>query len=91
MFDDEIERICEVDLLQVMLIRHIIYILFIRQMDMRQAWMLLKGSAASIEEELEDRLDYFDKMGKPLEKKRLEQRCRYDIEALKKNLECVRN
>ena len=44
---------------------------------------VIKRAAASIEEELEDRLDYFDKMGKPLEKERLEQRCRYDIEALK--------
>ena len=42
------------------------------------------GKAAdSIEKELEERLAYFDQEGKPLEKERLEQRCRYDIEALR--------
>ena len=44
---------------------------------------VINHAADTIEEELEDRLAYFDKEEKPLEKERLEQRCRYDIEALR--------
>lgn len=37
----------------------------------------------TIETELEERLSYFEAVGKLLEKQRLEQRCRYDLEALR--------
>ncbi len=37
----------------------------------------------TIEEELEERLDEFEKQGKLLEKQRLEQRTRYDVESLR--------
>ena len=44
---------------------------------------IINRAADTIEEELEDRLDYFEKEGKLLEKERLEQRTRYDVEALR--------
>ena len=44
---------------------------------------VMKKAASSIEEELKERLDYFEKQGKPLEKERLEQRCLHDIESLR--------
>lgn len=83
LFDDEIERICEVDPVtgHVTQAYHL-YIIYPAN-GYATSMDVIKKAAASIEEELEDRLDYFDKMGKPLEKERLEQRCRYDIEALK--------
>lgn len=83
LFDDEIERICEVDPVtgHVNQAYHL-YIIYPAN-GYATSMDVIKRAAASIEEELEDRLDYFDKMGKPLEKERLEQRCRYDIEALK--------
>lgn len=48
LFDDEIERICEVDPVTGHVNQAYHYILFIRQMDMRQAWMLLKGQLQAL-------------------------------------------
>ena len=41
-----------------------------------------------IEAELEERLKYFKDNNKPLEYERLEQRCRYDLEALRETGMC---
>lgn len=83
MFGDEIERITEVDpLTKKVLNAYTLYVMYpasgyARTMDnMRRA-------CVDIEEELEDRLAYFEQEDKLLEKQRLEQRCRYDIEALR--------
>ena len=83
MYDDEIERISEVDLLTGKV--HNSYALYnvfpangyARPMDeMRKACI-------SIEEELEERLKQLKNEDKLLEAQRLEQRCRYDLEALR--------
>ncbi len=83
MYDDEIERISEVDLLTGKV--HNSYALYnvfpangyARPMDeMRKACI-------GIEEELEARLKQLKKEDKLLEAQRLEQRCRYDLEALR--------
>lgn len=83
MYDDEIERISEVDLLTGKVYNsYALYNVFpasgyARPMDeMRRACI-------RIEEELEDRLKTFKEEGKLLEAQRLEQRCRYDLEALR--------
>lgn len=83
MFGDEIERITEVDpLTKKVLNAYTLYVMYpasgyARTMDnMRRA-------CVDIEEELEERLAYFEQEDKLLEKQRLEQRCRYDIEALR--------
>ena len=83
MYDDEIERISEVDLLTGKV--HNSYALYnvfpasgyARPMDeMRRACI-------KIEEELEERLKQLKSEDKLLEAQRLEQRCRYDLEALR--------
>ena len=83
LYDDEIERISEVDLLTGKVYNsYALYNVFpasgyARPMDeMRRACI-------GIEEELEARLKQFKEEGKLLEAQRLEQRCRYDLEALR--------
>lgn len=83
MFGDEIERICEVDPLSGKLIQaYNLYNLYPAS-GYATSMDIMHKAADSIEAELKDRLAYYDEMGKPLEKERLEQRCRYDIEALR--------
>ena len=48
----------------------------------------IEKAAASIEEELEERIKYFVDRGKLLEAQRIEQRTRYDIEMLKETGSC---
>ncbi len=83
MFGDEIERISEVDPLTGKLIQaYSLYNLYPAS-GYATSMDIIRRAAGTIEDELEDRLEYFEKEGKPLEKERLEQRCRYDIEALR--------
>lgn len=83
MFGEEIERISEVDLVSGKVMNsYALYNVFpasgyARPMDQ------MHRACIAIEEELEARLAYFEKEGKLLEKQRLEQRCRYDLEALR--------
>lgn len=83
MFDDEIERISEVDLVSGKINKsYSLYNVFpatgyARPMDQ------MRRACINIEEELDARLAVFEKEGKLLEKQRLEQRCRYDLEALR--------
>ena len=79
MFDDEIERICEVDpLTGKMLNAYSVYVIhpasgYATKQD------IINRAANTIEEELEDRLQVLEEE----EKQRLEQRTRYDVEALR--------
>lgn len=83
MFDDEIERISEVDLVSGKILKSFaLYNVFPASGYARPMDKMHKACLA-IEEELEERLDYFEKNGKLVEKQRLEQRCRYDLEALR--------
>ncbi len=83
MFDDEIERISEVELLTGKILNsYTLYNIFpasgyARPMDK------MRKACINIENELEERLKIFEKEEKHLEKQRLEQRCRYDLEALR--------
>ncbi|MCD6163356.1 MAG: excinuclease ABC subunit UvrB [candidate division Zixibacteria bacterium] len=82
-FGDEIEKITLVNLIDGHVIehkeRHVIYPArhFVMEHD-----NILKA-IKSIEDELEERLDYFRKNGKLLEAQRLASRTRYDIEMMK--------
>ena len=83
MFGDEIERICEVEPLTGKVIQaYSLYNLYPAS-GYATSMDIIHRAADSIEAELKERAAYFDEMGKPLEKERLEQRCRYDIEALR--------
>lgn len=82
-FGDEIDRISEVDpLTGHMNQAYQVYIIYPAH-AYASSMDVMERAATSIEEELKERLDYFENEGKPLEKERLEQRCRYDIEALR--------
>ena len=88
MFDDEVERITEINPVTKDVINgYVIYSFFpatgyARKMD--DIYRACEG----IEAELEDRLKYFKDNNKALEYERLEQRCRYDLEALRETGMC---
>lgn len=88
MFDDEIERIAEVDCLTGKIIQgYSVYMIFPSTGYARPKERLQQATIA-IEEELEERLKAFKSQDKLLEAQRLEQRCRYDIEALREFGNC---
>ena len=88
MFDDEVERITEINpITKEVLQGYVVYSFFpatgyARKMD--DIFRACEG----IEKELEERLKYFKENDKPLEYERLEQRCRYDLEALRETGMC---
>ena len=83
MFDDEIERICEVDPITGNIQNaYQIYNIYPANGYAKPKEQML-GACIEIEQQLEERLEVFEKEGKLLEKQRLEQRCRYDVEALR--------
>ena len=83
MFDDEIERITEVDTVSKKVLNaYSVYNIYPAIGYARSKEDMLRA-CNDIENELKDRLLYFEKENKPLEKERLEQRCTYDIEALR--------
>lgn len=83
MFGDELERICEVDLItgEIMATRQHVSIYpnthYVTDPD------YMETAIANIEAELELRLAEFKAQGKLLEAQRIEQRTRYDIEMLR--------
>lgn len=83
MFGDEIDRISEVDPLTGHLIQAYNLYNIYPASGYATSMDIIRKAAGNIEKELEERLKYYDEQGKPLEKERLEQRCRYDIEALR--------
>lgn len=83
LFDDVIERITEIDPVSKNVIKgYLVYVFFPASGYARKRDDIIRA-CVTIEEELEERLKYFSEHDKPLEKERLEQRTRYDIEALR--------
>lgn len=83
MFGDEIERIAEVDTVSKKILNaYTVYNIYPAIGYARSKEDMLRA-CNDIEKELKDRLAYFEKENKPLERERLEQRCTYDIEALR--------
>lgn len=83
MFGDEIERISEVEPLTGKMIQaYNLYNIYPAN-GYATSMDIIRRAARTIEEELEERSKEFEENGKLLEKERLEQRCRYDIEALR--------
>lgn len=83
MFDDEIERITEVDPVSKNVINGYTVYSFFPASGYARNMEDINIACDGIEAELEERLKYFKDNNKPLEYERLEQRCRYDIEALR--------
>lgn len=89
MFGDEIDRITEVDPLTGKTIEaYQFYNIFPASGYARSKETMLKA-CNDIEAELEERLKYFKDNGKLLEAERLEQRTRFDLEALRENGYCA--
>ncbi|MEG0468283.1 excinuclease ABC subunit UvrB [Amedibacillus sp. YH-ame10] len=83
MFDDEIERICEVDPLTGKILNaYTVYVMYPAS-GYATKQEIINRAANTIGVELEERLATFEEEGKLLEKQRLEQRTRYDMEALR--------
>ncbi len=88
MFGDEIDRITEVDPVTAKTLNaYQFYNIFPASGYARSRESMLRA-CDGIEAELEERLKYFEQEGKLLEKQRLEQRTRFDLEALRENGYC---
>ena len=82
-FDDEIERITECDpLTGKVLNAYTVYVVYPAS-GYATSQDIINRAADTIQTELEDRLQVLEQEGKLLEKQRLEQRTRYDMEALR--------
>ena len=88
MFDDEIERICEIDPVSKNLLNAYVLYVFPPASGYARDMNDINIACEAIEKELEERLKYFKEQNKPLEYERLEQRCRYDLEALRETGVC---
>ncbi|MEG0265402.1 MAG: excinuclease ABC subunit UvrB [Erysipelotrichaceae bacterium] len=83
LFDDEIERICEVDPLTGKILNaYSVYVIYPASGYATNRDIILRA-CDTITKEAEERIDFLEKEGKLLEKQRLEQRTRYDVEALR--------
>ena len=88
LFDDEIDRISEIDTVTGNTLNsYTVYNIFPATGYARNQSDIDKA-CDNIEAELKDRLEYFKEAGKPLEYERLEQRCTYDLEALREFGRC---
>ncbi|MCR5067286.1 MAG: excinuclease ABC subunit UvrB [Erysipelotrichaceae bacterium] len=89
MFDEEIERITEIDTITGKTLNaYTLYNIF-PATGYAKSKEDIQKACDNIEIELEERLKYFEEQGKPLEKERLEQRCRYDLDALREFGTCA--
>lgn len=83
LFDDEIERICEVEPLTGKLLNaYSVYVMYPASGYATRKDILLRA-CDTIGEELKERSAELEREGKLLEKQRLEQRASYDMEALR--------
>ena len=83
MFDDEVERITEIDPITKKIINAYMIYVFPPATGYARDMKDINIACEAIEKELEERLLFFKENNKPLEYERLEQRCRYDLEALR--------
>ena len=89
LFDDEIDRITEIDTITGKTLNaYTLYNIFPATGYAKNRDDILRA-CDNIEIELQERLKYFEDQGKPLEKERLEQRCRYDLDALREFGTCA--
>src|SRR5699024_4141152 len=88
LFGDEIDRICEFDVLTGAVVAEKELISIMPASHFVTSDEKLKKAIVNIKAELEDRLKYFRDNGKLLDAERLEQRCKYDIEMLEETGFC---
>lgn len=88
MFGDEIDRITEVDSVTGHTLNAYQFYNIFPASGYARSKESMSRACDAIEAELEDRLKYFRSKGKLLEAERLEQRTRFDLEALRENGYC---
>ena len=81
-FGDEIDRITEIDALTGEVLAERNHIAIYPASHFATSQEKVKRALVTIEEELEERIKYFEDRGKLLEAQRIEQRTRYDLEML---------
>ena len=81
-FGEEIDRISEIDSLTGRVLKNIKNVTIFAASHYVTSEDKLKKAIESIKEELTERIKYFEENNKPLEKERIEQRTKYDIEML---------
>ncbi|WP_237036676.1 excinuclease ABC subunit UvrB [Mediannikoviicoccus vaginalis] len=81
-FGDEIDRITEIDALTGEVIAERNHVAIYPASHFATSQEKVKRALVTIEEELEERVKYFEDRGKLLEAQRIEQRTRYDLEML---------
>lgn len=81
-FGDEVDRISEIEVVTGRVLSTLKHAAIFPNTHYAADSEQLKNAIKNIGIDLEKRLEEFDKMNKPLEKERLEQRTRYDIEML---------
>ncbi len=88
LFGDEIEKICEFDVLTGAVISDRKFISIMPASHFVTSEEKLKKAIVNIKEELDERLKYFNEKGKLLEAERLGERCKHDIEMLEETGFC---
>ena len=88
LFGDEIERISEFDTLTGVILSNKKSVMISPASHFVTDEKNLEEAVRRIENELEERLEYFEKEGKLLEKERIKERTKYDIEMLKETGFC---
>lgn len=81
-FGDEIERLSEIEVVTGRVLSTLKHAAVFPNTHYAADGDQINNAIKQIEIDLEKRLEEFDKMNKPLEKERLEQRTRYDIEMM---------
>lgn len=89
LFGDEVDRITEIDPVTSKTLQGYQFYNIFPASGYARTKESMERACNEIEAELEDRLAYFKKAGKPLEAERLEQRTRFDLEALRENGYCA--
>ena len=82
-FDDEIEKISAFDVASGKTITNLKFISIFPATHFMTNPVKLEEAIKRIQNELEERMKYFEENKKPLEKERIEQRTKYDIEMLR--------
>ena len=82
-FGDDIDAMCEFDSLTGRVLRRISKIALYPNSHWITPKLRLEKAISEINDELEERVDFFAKQGQPLEAQRIEQRTRFDIEMLR--------
>lgn len=82
-FGDEIDRICEINVVTGEVIRSLGYVSVFPATHYAMSADKREAALSQIEDEMEERIAYFESQGKLIEAQRIGERTRYDIEMLR--------